>query len=96
MSAKHDPDSDAKGQPAVAYFGSIFIASIMVLVGVWIYFLVGGKAVDVFTKAVITLAIIAVMVFIWRLHRWRQRKALELLQRWAEKDETPPTRPRRN
>ncbi|HVC93570.1 MAG TPA: hypothetical protein VND64_07760 [Pirellulales bacterium] len=95
MSSKHDSNSGPKPQPAVRYFGVIFSASIMVLVGVWIYFLVGGSAVNVFTKAVITAAIIGVMAFVWRVHRWRQQKALELLQRWADKGDSPPTRPPR-
>jgi hypothetical protein len=44
---------------------------------------------------VISVAIIGLMAFVWRVHRWRQQKALELLQRWADQDDAPPTRPRR-
>ncbi len=96
MSSRRDPHSDANQRPTVGYFGLIFTAAIVVLVGVWIYFLLGDSWVDNFGKAVITVVVIAVMIFAWRLHRWRQRKALDLLQRWAEKDEAPPARPRRD
>jgi len=95
MPSKHDPDSDTNRQPAVRYFGLIFSASIAVLVGVWIYFLIGGTGVNIFTMVVISVAIIGLMAFVWRVHRWRQQKALELLQRWADQDDAPPTRPRR-
>jgi len=89
-------DSDPNQRPTVGYFALIFSIAIAILVGVWIYYLLGDTAVSGFSKGLIGVAIIVLMIFVWRLHRWRQRKALELLQRWAEKDDAPPPRPRRD
>jgi hypothetical protein len=96
MSSKRDPSEAGELSGADIIFWLVFIASIMVLIGVWIYFLIGGSAVGHFTIGVITLVTLAVLVGAWRWRVLRNRKRLELLALWADNELAKPTRPRRD
>jgi hypothetical protein len=94
MSSKENLESPAGQEPGGVMFWLIFAAGVVVLIGVWIYFLLGHTAVGWFGNAVITIAILATLVAAWRWRLSRQRKALELLQRWADQDAAKSARPR--
>ncbi|HEV3021435.1 MAG TPA: hypothetical protein VGX76_03175 [Pirellulales bacterium] len=94
MSSKQDLDSSAGQEPVGAMFWLIFAAGVVVLIGVWIYFFLGHTAVGWFGNGVITVVVVTALVVALRWRRSRHRKALELLERWADQDAAKSARPR--
>ncbi|HEV3006667.1 MAG TPA: hypothetical protein VGX78_19510 [Pirellulales bacterium] len=94
MTSKQEFDSSAEKEPGGVLFWLIFAAGIVVLLGVWIYFLLGHTAVGWFGNGVISIVVGTALVVAWRWRRSRHRKALELLERWADEDAAKSARPR--
>ena len=81
-------------EPQSSNVGAILALGIVALGVVWTYIFFGISGVGWWAKAGATAIILPTMVWAWR---WRQRRInrqIEVLQRWAEKDDasTPPRR----
>lgn len=71
-----------------SYSGLLIIASILALGITWTYLLFGKSGLGIWAKAGATVVFIGFIIGSWRWRRMRERQQLEVLQRWAEADET--------
>ena len=91
----NDANQAAPPEGERSYAGLIIVAAIIGLGIVWTYIFFGENALGIWAKASATVTFLAFIVWSWRWRRAREQQQLQVLQRWAEADESAAKRPKR-
>jgi hypothetical protein len=86
---------DPEGGEARSYFGLIMTGAIVATLVVWTYIFFGAEGVNWWGKIAASVFVVAFIAFAWNWRREREKKQLDILQQWADKDSGPPKASRR-
>ncbi len=90
--SSNDANQGAAPENQSSYAGLIVTAAVVGLGVVWTYIFFGPSGLGWWAKGAATLVILSIMIWAWRWRQKRERQQLQVLQRWAEADESSAAR----
>ncbi|HVX14012.1 MAG TPA: hypothetical protein VHC22_22700 [Pirellulales bacterium] len=91
--SSHESDSGTPPRES-SNAGTIVLAGIVALGVTWTYIFFGIAALQWWAKGAATVVIFPLMFGAWRWRKMRERKQIEMLQRWADEDDAKSKRRR--